>query len=138
MEVNIQLPSESSEITRSFWEAAARQKLVRPVCDDCGTNFFVPQIACSKCHSEAWTYQESSGRGTVTSFSIVYRAPTSDHQPPYIVAIIDLDEGWNMMSNIVGSAHESVRIGQRVVVDFHRRADGVVLPVFRLSPGESQ
>ncbi len=136
--MTIEVPAEASGISRSFWEAAARQKLVRPVCDECGTNFFVPQIACVRCHSEAWTYQESSGRGTITTFTVVHRAPTSDHQPPYIVAIIDLDEDWYMMSNIIGCAHESVRIGQRVAVDFHRRADGIVLPVFRLSEDEPQ
>ena len=136
--MTFQVPVEASEISRPFWEAAARQRLVRTVCDVCSTNFFVPQIACVRCHSEAWTYQESSGRGTVSTFTVVHRAPTSDHQPPYIVAVIDLDEGWYMMSNIVGCPHESVRIGQRVEVDFHSRADGVVLPVFRLSAEETQ
>jgi uncharacterized OB-fold protein len=130
--VTIELPSEASEITLPFWRAASRKVLVRPVCDVCGTNFFVPQIACTNCHSEAWTYQESSGCGTISTFTVVHRAPTSEHQPPYIVAVIDLDEGWHMMSNIVGSPHESVRMGQSVKVDFHSRDDGVVLPVFRL------
>ena len=129
--MTIAMPAEVSATTRPFWEAAARNSLVRPVCDVCGTNFFVPQIACSSCHSEAWTYQESSGRGTISTFTVVHRAPTADHQPPYIVAVIDLDEGWHMMSNIVGCQHDSVHMGQRVAVDFHSRADGVVLPVFR-------
>jgi len=136
--MTIQVPSDATGITRPFWEAAAQHKLVRPVCDDCGTNFFIPQIACTKCHSEAWTYRESSGHGTVSSFTVVHRAPTSDHQPPYIVAVIDFEEGWYMMSNIVDCPHESVRIGQRVVVDFQRRADGVILPVFRLFNEETR
>lgn len=135
--MTVQMPGETSEITRPFWEAAARGRLVRPVCDACGMNFFIPQIACTRCHSEAWTYQESSGLGTVSTFTVVHRAPTSDHQPPYVVAVIDLDEGWYMMSNIVGCSHESVRIDQRVAVDFHTRADGVVLPVFRSSEEET-
>jgi uncharacterized protein len=129
--MTVQIPNEASELTRPFWEAAARQKLVRPVCNDCGASFFVPQIACVNCHSEAWTYQESSGLGTVSTFTVVHRAPTCDHQPPYVVAVIDIEEGWYMMSNIVDCPHESVRIGQRVAVDFHCRNDGVVLPVFR-------
>jgi hypothetical protein len=136
--VTVELPSEASEITRPFWQAASRKVLVRPVCDACGTSFFVPQIACTNCHSEAWTYQESSGRGTISTFTVVHRAPTSEHQPPYIVAVIDLEEGWHMMSNIVGSPPESVHMAQSVKVDFHSRDDGVVLPVFRLDQEEAR
>jgi uncharacterized protein len=129
--VIVPLPAGASEITKPFWEAAARGKLVRPVCEDCGTNFFVPQLACPRCHGESWNYHDSTGRGTISTFTIVYRAPTADHEPPYVVAVVDLDEGWYMMSNVIRCTPESVRIGQRVEVDFHRRLDGVVLPMFR-------
>lgn len=125
------LPVGVSDLTRPFWEAAARQMLVRPVCDVCGRNFFVPQIACPSCHSEAWTYQASAGRGTLTTFTVVHRAPTGDHEAPYVVGVIDLDEGWFMMSNVVGCAPDAVTIGQRLEVCFERRADGVLLPRFR-------
>ncbi len=129
--MTVQMPAEASAVTRPFWEAAARNALVRPVCDSCEKNFFIPQIACPRCHSEAWSYRESSGRGTVSTFTVVHRAPTDDHQPPYIVAVVDLDEGWYMMSNIIDCPDNSIAIGQRVEVAFHSRADGVVLPVFR-------
>lgn len=129
------LPSGASAITRPFWEAAARGKLVRPVCDQCGRNFFIPQLACPGCHSESWTYRESSGHGIVSTFTIVHRAPTDELDPPYVVAVIDLDEGWYMMTNIVDCPHESVSIGRPVTVDFRSRSSGVVLPVFRLSTG---
>lgn len=119
-------------MTRPFWEAATQQRLVRPVCDDCGRSFFVPQIACPQCHSEAWTYQPSTGSGVITTFTVVSRAPTADHPPPYIVAIIDLEEGWSMMSNIIDCAPTEVAIGKRVAVVFSQRPDGVVLPQFRI------
>ena len=136
--MTVALPAETSAITRPFWQAASEKFLVRPVCDDCGNSLFIPQIACTKCHSQAWTYQESSGLGTISAFTVVHRAPTSEHQPPYIVAVIDLDEGWHMMSNIVGSPPESVHMGQVVKVDFQSRTDGVVLPVFRLDPEQAR
>lgn len=125
------LPHQTSEMTRPFWEAAAQRVLVRPVCNVCGTNFFTPQIACTKCHSESWAYQQSSGQGAIASFTVVHRAPTSDHEPPYVVAVVDLDEGWFMMSNIVACSIENVHTGQRVQVDFELSGTGVVLPVFR-------
>jgi len=124
------LPPGATEATRLFWEAAAEQRLVRPVCDQCGASFFVPQIACPRCHSQLWSYIDSSGRGTVTTFTVVHRAPTGRHDAPYVVAVIELDEGWHMMSNIVGCEPEAVQIGQRVEVEFRRGRDGVVLPVF--------
>jgi uncharacterized OB-fold protein len=129
----VPLPDVASPMTRPFWEAAARGQLVRPVCAECLTSFFVPQLACPQCHGESWTYEPSSGRGGITAFTVVYRAPTPDHIPPYVVAVVDLDEGWYMLSNIVGCPPDAVRIGQRVTVDFQRRGDGVVLPVFRPS-----
>lgn len=126
----------ATSLTAPFWDAARRGKLVRPVCSDCARSFFVPQIACPYCHSLSWTYQDSQGHGVIASFTIVHRAPTGAHQPPYVVALVDLEEGWSMMSNIVQSAPESVDFGRSVTVCFQKRDDGVVLPVFELRPIE--
>ena len=63
---------------------------------------------------------------------MVHRAPTVLHTPPYVVAIIDLDEGWFMISNIIGYPSEKVDCDQRVKIDFKLREDGVTLPVFRV------
>jgi uncharacterized protein len=128
--MTVPLPTGFSSMTRPFWEAAARRTLVRPVCNECGTNFFVPQIACPTCHAESWDYRESSGSGAVVTYTVVHRAPTADRSPPYIVAVIDLDEGWRLMSNVIECPVEAVRIGQRVKVAFEVRSDGVTLPVF--------
>jgi len=129
--MTLPLPAGASELTRPFWEAAAQSRLVRPVCDGCGANFFVPQHACPRCQSEAWTYLESPGRGVISSCTVVHRAPTREFETPYVVAVVDLDEGWFMMSNVIGCRPETVAIGQPVAVDFLRRTDGVVVPVFR-------
>lgn len=119
-----------SALTRGFWDACGEHRLVRPVCRTCGHNFFVPQLVCPRCHSEDWAYVESSGRGSVSAFTVVHRAPVAGLRCPYVVAVIDLDEGWFMMSNVVGCAPEDVRIGLRVGVEFETRDDGV-LPIFR-------
>lgn len=68
--------------------------------------------------------------GAVYSFSVVHRAPAGDRATPYVVAIIDLDEGWQMMSNITSCRPQQVHIGQRVGLDWQER-DGVKVPTFR-------
>ncbi|WP_370327875.1 Zn-ribbon domain-containing OB-fold protein [Euzebya sp.] len=127
--------AEASALTAPFWAAAAEGRLVRPVCDRCGTSFFTPGIACPACQSEAWTYVESSGRGVVYSHSVVHRPPVPGRRTPYVVAIVDLDEGWHLLTNVVGCAPEDVRIGMDVEVRWVTE-DGVRLPAFAPRAGE--
>jgi uncharacterized protein len=122
-------PPNVSPLTRPFWEAARRRELVCPVCLDCGQNFFTPQIACPHCLSENWEYQPSKGLGAIHSFTVVHRAPREGFDPPYVVADVDLDEGWHMLTNIVDCDPDDVRIGQRVRVTWFDTSDAV-LPVF--------
>ena len=122
-------------LTRPFWEAAAQHRLVRPVCDSCGTNFFTPQIACPRCHGESWSWQRSSGQGVVYSQSTVHRAPGPEFAVPYVLAIVALDEGWHMLSNIVHCPHESVRIGMRVRVAFPHAVGEPGPPMFEPAKG---
>ena len=56
---------EPGELTRPFWEGAARGALLHPRCDDCGQAFFPPHVVCQKCRSAGWSWVESAGRGTV-------------------------------------------------------------------------
>jgi uncharacterized OB-fold protein len=118
-----------TELSRGFWEAAMRHVLVRPVCADCGRSFFTPQIACPECLSERWSWTPSSGKGHVYSFTVCHRAPTPGLEVPYILAIVDLEEGWSMLSNVEGCSPDDVRIGLEVEVGWKPLAD-VVLPVF--------
>jgi uncharacterized protein len=119
-----------SALTRGFWEAAARRVLVRPVCDRCGASFFSPQVACPRCLSEAWAYRESTGRGSIYSFTVVHRPPSPAFAPPYVIADVSVDEGWNLLTNVVGCRPDEVRIGQRVAVRWEPVSDDIVLPVF--------
>jgi uncharacterized OB-fold protein len=118
-----------TDLTREFWEAARRQTLVRPVCAECGCSFFTPQVACPNCLSERWAWTASSGRGRVYSFTVCHRAPTPGFDVPYVLAIVDLEEGWSMLSNVEGCEPRDVHIGLEVAVAWKPVAD-VVLPVF--------
>jgi uncharacterized OB-fold protein len=122
-----------SPLTEPFWAAAREHRLVRPYCANCDRSFFTPQIACPRCLSTEWEYRESSGRGTVYSATVVHRAPYPGFTSPYHVAIVDLEEGWQMLSNIVGvdDAAGSVPIGTPLSVDWLPLDEQIVLPVFR-------
>lgn len=118
---------EPTEFGRPFWEAARGHRLVRPVCDACGRSFFTPQVACPHCLSEAWSWVDSSGRGVVHSFAVVHRAPVPGFTPPYVIADVELEEGWRILTNVVGGTPV---VGQQVRVTWLEVAGGAVLPVF--------
>lgn len=135
----------SVALTDEFWAACRDRVLVRPVCGDCGTNFFTPQWCCPTCHSESWTYVPSNGLGTVYSFTVVHRAPTEDFATPYVLAVVQMDEGWNLMTRIVGDRDGNADdggadvtttdyIGRRVEVAFtvDPRDESRLLPTFTL------
>ena len=120
-----------SDLTAGFWDAARRRMLVRPVCGRCGRSFFSPQIACPRCLSEDWGYEPSSGRGVVYSATVVHRAPYPGFETPYELAMVDLEEGWTMLSEIAGTDGTPTSIGTPVTVDWLDAGGGIVLPVFR-------
>ena len=126
---------EPSELTREFWEAARRHVLVRPRCRECGASFFTPQVACPACLSEDWDYQPSSGRGKVYSATVVHRAPFPGLPTPYHVAIVDLEEGWSMLTNIVGVPDTATPIGTEVEVTWVEVDAELTLPAFTPVPG---
>lgn len=120
---------EPTAVTAPFWDACARGVLMHPRCDDCERAFFPPHLACPHCRAVSWSWAESAGLGEIYSFSIVHRAPQPGFALPYVIAVVDLDEGFELMTNIVGTEPNSVRIGQRVRVAWHDEG-GAVLPAF--------
>ena len=121
-------------LTAPFWAAAAERVLVRPVCADCGRNFFSPQIACPACLSENWSYLPSSGRGTVYSATVVHKAPSPEFEVPYRLAVVELEEGWSMLANLVGDDTTTLPgSGTPVEVTWVERA-GRTVPAFREVP----
>jgi uncharacterized OB-fold protein len=123
--------------TAAYWEAAREGRLLIKECRGCGRPFFYPRAACPRCWSTDTVWREASGRGTVYTFTVVYQndLPPFRDRVPYVVAIVELEEGVRMTSNIEGCAPEEVRCGMAVRVAFREepRGDGevVALPVFR-------
>ena len=118
------------ELTGPFWAAVERGELVRPVCARCQCSFFSPQVVCPRCQSPEWNYQQSSGRGEVVSHTTIHRPPDPRFEAPYVVADVEVDEGWRMFTWIVGCDPSEVSIGQRVEVCFMPGIDGDPVPAF--------
>ncbi|CAM3131768.1 Zn-ribbon domain-containing OB-fold protein [Mycobacterium colombiense] len=124
------LMTEPSELTAEFWKAASQQQLVAPRCNGTGRYFFPPERCVPGTASTDWSYAECSGRATVYTFSVVHRPPSADFDAPYILAVVDLEEGCAMLTNIVDCSPDEVRVGMPVQVAF-LEVDGGALPVFR-------
>lgn len=119
-----------SELSAPHWEAARHGRLLVQQCGACAAYTFPPRHACTACFSTQLEWRESSGRGRVYSYTIIHRAPHPAFEPPYCAAIIALEEGWHMTSNLIGCALDAVEIGMPVAVDF-QEFDGCALPMFR-------
>ncbi|MGB3412403.1 MAG: OB-fold domain-containing protein [Microthrixaceae bacterium] len=90
-----------ARLSDEFWAAAERGELVRPVCDSCGRSFFTPRVVCPYCRSAEWQYRPSTGLGTVHSHTTVYRGPDLTWTTPYVLAVVDMDEGWNLLTTLL-------------------------------------
>jgi uncharacterized protein len=113
-----------------FYDAAKRGELVVPECDACHQRHYEPEAVCPHCLS-SWHWAKSDGTGTLYSFSVVHRGATPAFEVPYTLALIEMDDGWIMMSNLLGTDGMEPQIGMRVQVEFVGGDDGVTLPYFR-------
>ena len=118
-------------ITQPFWDGCKRGELLFQRCRDCKGITFVPQPACSHCLSPNLEWDKGSGLGTVYSHSVVWRPQTPAFEVPYVVAIIDLEEGYQMLSNVVDCDHSEVKVGMPVEVTFRPITEEITLPYFR-------
>ena len=118
--------------TAPYWAAANEGRLVMPRCMHCGRWHFYPRALCPHCSSQKLEWTACSGRGTVYSYTVVHRAPSPVFaaEVPYVVGIIEVEEGPHLMSSIVNCAPEAVSIGMKVRAGFRRIADDLQLPVF--------
>ena len=123
--------------TKPFWDAAKDHRLSIPKCNSCGKYHFYPRELCPHCHSDDLEWTDVSGRGEVYSYTIARKPAGPAYVPdvPYVIAMIALDEGPRMLTNIVTSDVDSVRIGDRVAVQFDDVTPEVTLPKFIVVQG---
>jgi hypothetical protein len=125
----IPIPDGDSE---TFWQGCNEEKLLIQHCTDCGKHIYYPRAVCPHCMSDALEWVESSGKGKVYSYTIARRGagPAFAEDAPYVVALIDLDEGVRMLSNIINIDVDEVRCDMPVEVVFEQVGD-MKLPKFQ-------
>ena len=116
-----------------YWEYCKKHELRMQKCAQCGHIRFPVSIVCPRCHSMEAEWTRLSGKGKVYSFAIyrrLYHEAFKDDMP-YDVAIIQLDEGPRMISNVIGCEVEDIRIDMPVEVYFEDITDEFALPKFK-------
>jgi uncharacterized OB-fold protein len=119
--------------SKPFWDGCKRHELWIQHCNDCGTNIMYPKYFCPECMSYNLGWIKASGKGRVYTYATVY-----NYQPaafaedgPYTVAVIKLEEGVQMMSNIVDCDPERVKCDMEVEITFDDVTEGFTLPRFK-------
>lgn len=128
MERNFPPPSALSD---AFYAGCREGSLLLQQCGDCDGWQFYPRILCSHCGSRSLHWRAASGRGCIATFTVVRQPVSPAYEAPYVVALVDLEEGPRMMSHIVGCDPESVRVGDAVAVQFEDWSDTLTMPVFK-------
>lgn len=116
--------------TQPFWDGCAEGELRLQRCRPCEAHYFPPRPFCPRCLSDDVVWEAVSGRGTLHTYVINHRAAPG-FEPPYAIAVVQLDEGPQMMSNIVGvdQTPEALQLDMPLRVTFEPRGD-IRLPVF--------
>jgi uncharacterized OB-fold protein len=123
--------------TRHFWEGTRVGEIRLQRCDRCSHVYFPPRPFCPACSSRSVTVFRASGRGRLLSYVINHR-PHPAWDAPYSIAIVELDEGVRMMSNVVGCAQtpEALVLDMPLEATFERLTDEITLPLFKPAGGE--
>lgn len=126
----IPVPSHES---RPYWEALRKHELVMPRCGACGNRWFPPTLLCPSCRSADVAWAPVSGRGKVFSFVVFHRTYHKGFadERPYCVAVIALEEGPRMISNVIGIAPDDVRCDMPVEVVFEDITETATLAKFK-------
>jgi len=120
--------------TRPYWEAAKQHRLLIQRCRDCSEWYFYPRPLCPRCFSRHVEWQPASGRGRLHTFVINHRPPRNfPVPPPFIIGVVELEEGPRLLTNIVGIDPDpsKVKCDMAVEVVFEDLSDEIALPKFR-------
>jgi uncharacterized OB-fold protein len=129
----IPLP-QPTPVSQPFWDGCAAGELRYQRCQVCGTADFDPVWMCRHCGDERLAWRVSAGRGEVYSHTVVWRPQTPEFTVPYVVVIVRFDEGFTLLTNLIGCTVEEVRTGLRVRVTFHDASGGITLPYVEPDP----
>jgi uncharacterized OB-fold protein len=116
-----------------YWKAAKEHRLELPKCNACGKFWFPPSQSCPHCLAADFAFKPVSGRGKVFSFVTFHRVyhPAFANEVPYVVALVELEEGPRLVSNIVGIPVDKVACEMPVKVVFDDVSEDVSVPKFQ-------
>jgi uncharacterized OB-fold protein/acyl dehydratase len=114
--------------TRFFWDGAREGELRIQKCARCGRLRHPPGPMCPHCHAVEREHVVASGRGELHSYVVHHHPPVPGRTPPYVVGLVELDEGVRIVGNVIGCSPEEVRIGMPVELTFERVDDELTLP----------
>lgn len=128
------LPRFVTPESRPFWEGLRNRRLMLPNCAQCGP-FFYPRVFCPRCHRRVSEWTESKGRGRLHAFQIAYQQfnPEFRISPPYVLALVRLDEGPRILTGLVGIDPDPDLIRCEMLVEavFERLNDEFTVVLFR-------
>lgn len=124
---------EITPLTQPFWDATKVHELVVQRCDDCGTYRFPPEVGCYACSSLRSSWERVSGRATLYTWTVAYPPllPYFEERGPWPVAVVQLEEGPRMVTNVLDLAPEEYEIGLPLEAAFEDVDEEVTLVVFR-------
>ena len=111
---------------QEYFDAAAEGKLMLKKCGECNEVHHYPRALCPFCFSDKVSWVQAKGTGEIYTYSVTRRGGPV----PYCIAYVTLDEGVSMMSNIVDTDLDTIRIGQKVKVVFKKSENGTSVPMF--------
>ena len=122
--------------TQPYWDAVKNHELKYQQCAECNEIVFYPRLACTKCISSNLEWKTSAGAGEVYTYSVIRqnRNPAFSDLGAYVLAYVDFDEGFRMLTNVVGvdDPLTGVHCGQRIRVEFEDQDSGdYPIPVVR-------
>jgi uncharacterized OB-fold protein len=122
--------------TQAFWDGCREGRFLIRHCNACGEDHFYPRPFCPKCWSDDVEWKAATGRGTLYTYSIVHQndLPPFNERVPYVAAVVELDEGPRVMTNVEGTPFEDLRVGMPVRVDFKPLGDEITIAIFRAAP----
>ena len=120
-------------LNADFFENCARGQLCFQRCDDCQAWRHQPRHLCAACGSAEWSWQASSGRGSIFSWTVTHQSPHPAFaaEAPFAIVVVEMDEGVRMVSRLRGIEPQAIELGQRVEVELERVTDEVALPYVR-------
>ena len=125
------LPQPTPE-TQHFWDGTRTGELRLQACSDCRHTYFPPRPFCPKCSSRNVIETRASGKAALHSY-VIHHRPSPGFVPPYAIAVVELDEGPRMMTNIVGCPQtpEALRLDMLLEVTFEKQNDAITLALFK-------